>query len=325
MNRSLSCTVRAFPVLPAAEGRAFHCPAPRGQAWPALTILLIAACDASAYARAGATTLVDDADRIVAVDSPALRIVSLLPSVTELIVALDAADRLLIRTEYDADARLAHLPSFGRTLSPSAEALIQLRPDLVIRGTERGMGGGAPVDALGLREYVADVQTIEDIGVMVDRLGVLLGLPERADSLRTSLEHGLAAVRAAVGGRPRPTVLYLIWPYPPQTAGPGTFIDQLITAAGGRNVFADLRIQWPQVSLEEIVRRDPDYVVMPQNGASGAAMPSIRNAPGWRTLGAFREGHIVFVESDLFNRPGARVVEAARLLAEVLHPEVQLR
>jgi iron complex transport system substrate-binding protein len=299
-------------------------PAPRGRTWLALAIVLFAACGASADTRNAPDAVIDDAGRVVAIGAPALRIVSTLPSVTELIIALNAADRLLVRTAYDTHPRVAHLPSFGRTLSPTPEALVPYGPDLVIRSADASMGGRTSLEALGLRVYVADVQSTADIGATLDRLGLLLGLRERADSLRRALENGLDSVRSAVSGRPRPTVLYLIWPDPPQTAGPGTFIDEIITAAGGRNAFADLRIEWPQISLEEIVRRDPDFVVLPQGSSHATALPPIHNAPGWRDLTAFRERRILLVDTNLFNRPGPRVVEAARTLASALHPDVRL-
>jgi len=313
----------ALPVLPVAEGRGLFVPAPRGRTRLALAMVLFAACGATAETRNGHTTVIDDAGHVVAVDAPALRIVSTLPSVTELIVALGAGDRLLVRTAYDTDPRIAHLPSFGRTLSPTPEALVPYRPDLVIRSAAVDMGGRTPLEVLGLRVYVADVQSTADIGSTLERLGVLLDLRERADSLRHALDDGLEQVRVAVSGRPRPTVLYLIWPDPPQTAGRGTFIDEVITAAGGRNAFADLRIEWPEVSLEEIVRRDPDFVVLPQGSSHATALPPIHDAPGWRDLTAFRERRIVLVDTDLFNRPGPRVVQAARTLAAALHPGVR--
>jgi iron complex transport system substrate-binding protein len=313
----------ALPVLPAAEGRGFFVPAPRGRTWLALAIVLFTACGASADTRSTPDTVIDDAGREVAVDAPAFRIVSTLPSVTELIIALGAADRLLVRTAFDMHPQIAHLPSFGRTLSPTPEALVAYHPDLVIRSADASMGGRTPLEMLGLRVYVADVQSTADIATTLDRLGVLLGLRARADSLRRALESGLDSVRIAVSGRPRPTVLYLIWPDPPQTAGRGTFIDEVITAAGGRNAFDDLRIEWPEISLEEIVQRDPDYVVLPQGSSHATALPPIHNAPGWRDLTAFRERRILLVDTDLFNRPGPRVVEAARTLAAALHPEVR--
>jgi iron complex transport system substrate-binding protein len=269
--------------------------------------------------------VVDDAGRTVAVDAPATRIVSLVPSVTDLIVALGEADRLLLRTAYDADPRVAHLPSLGHSLAASVESLVAMRPDLVIQSTSLDPADGPPLDRIGLPVYETDVQSVAGIGRTLERLGVLLGLEERADSMWRAIAGGLERIRTEVAGRPRPTVLYLIWPSPPSVAGPGSFIDEIISAAGGRNAFGDAEVEWPVVSLESIVVRDPDYIVLGDGGPDGRRYRQIEDAPGWRDLSAVREGRIVRVESNLFDRPGPRVVEAALLLASALHPDIRIR
>lgn len=294
-------------------------PPPRRWVW--LLLATAIGCRGPADGGSGFGAVTDDAGRTVSVGAPASRVVSTLPSVTELVVALGAEDRLVARTAYDADPRLSDLPSFGWTLTPTVEAILPYEPDLVVQGEDRTGRSPAVLEAVGVRLYVADVERTADIYSTARRVGTLLGIPAQADSLVARLEAGLDSVRQAVAGRSRPSVLYLIWPQPPQTAGSGTFIDEVITAAGGRNVFADSPIRWPQISLEEVVRRDPDFVVLPQGESHATPFPSIDGAPGWRGLTALREGRVVLVNSDLFNRPGPRVVEAARTLAEALHPE----
>lgn len=277
-------------------------------------MMVLGVCDGSAERRVVADAVIESRPL-----AESTRIVSAVPAMTELIVALGAADRLVARTAYDTDARLAHLPSFGRTLAPGAEAVLAHRPDLVIVDAE-----SPSLEAAGLRVYVADVQTIADVGSAVERLGHLLGVRERADSLRHALEAGLEAVRTAVAGRSPPRVLYLIWPDPPQSAGPGTFIDEVIAAAGGRNVLERSRIRWPQVSLEEIIARDPEVLVL-ADGGNREQFRALHDAPGWRELSAIRDGRVIHVDPDLFHRPGPRVVEAVRALATALHPDVRFQ
>jgi iron complex transport system substrate-binding protein len=313
----------AIPVLPAAERRGFFIPAPRGLAWLAPGLILAVACSDPGLRPHGPFDVSDDAGRTLAVGAPATRVVSLLPSVTELIISLGGADRLVARTGWDTDPRIAHLPTFGRTLAPSAERILTLQPDLVIGGLDSDMGGYTAASLPGLRVYLADVEVTADIISTTRRLGVLLGMEERADSLAQSIADEVDALRAALAGRDRPTVLYLLWPDPPQTAGVGTYIDEIIEAAGGRNAFADLRARWPEISLEAIVRRDPDLLVLPSHHAANA-LSSMRRAPGWRELGAIRSGRVLFVDANLFDRPGPRVAVAARTLAAALHPDVRL-
>ena len=132
---------------------------------------------------------------------------------------------------------------------------------------------------------------------------------------------GLRSVREAVAGRERTSVFYVVWYDPPTTSAAGTFIDELIQLAGGRNVFADAPGLWPQVSMEEVVRRQPDIILVSQTESTPIDLERFSSAVGWRELRAVREGRLVRVDANLYNRPGPRVAEAAQRLARLLHPE----
>ena len=254
-------------------------------------------------------------------DSPPERIVSLIPSATETIVALGAVDRLVARTSFDVDPALADLPSVGDGLTPSLELLTTLQPDLIVAwpdNASRSVIGR--LEVLGARVYTPQVQTLADLHRATEELGGLLGLKDIADSLNAAIAKDLESVRVAVAGRERPSVFYVVWYEPPTTAGSGTYIDELIQIAGGRNVFADAPGLWPQVSLEEVVRRQPDIVLISQTEDKLIDAESLGRAVGWRELRAVREGGAILSDADLYNRPGPRVGEAARRLAGLLHP-----
>ncbi|HSJ24128.1 MAG TPA: ABC transporter substrate-binding protein, partial [Longimicrobiales bacterium] len=123
----------------------------------------------------------------------------------------------------------------------------------------------------------------------------------------------------AVAGRAEPGVLYLLSVEPPMAAGPGSFVDDLITLAGGHNIFADAAQAWPTVSLEEIVRRQPDIIIRPGMRALEDPLAGIAGRPGWRDLAAVRGGRIHGVDPDLFNRAGITVAQTARELARYFH------
>lgn len=250
------------------------------------------------------------------------RIVSLIPSATETILALGAGDRLVARTDYDEDAALAGLPSLGRGLTPSLERLAMLRPQLVVAWPDNSSRSlTSRLAELGIAVYAPEIQTLADIRRTTRRLGQLLGLESAADSLVAAIDGELASLRRALAGRARPTVFYVVWHEPPTTAGRGTYLNELIEIAGGRNLFADAPGRWPQVSLEEVVRRQPDIVVLPQSEERALPVERLRAATGWRELRALREGRVFTVDALLYNRPGPRVAEAARRLALLLHPE----
>ena len=291
---------------------------------PLLALLLaLAGC---ANAPGGETavfaTVVDDGGREVSVAAPPSRIISMIPARTETIVRLGAADRLVARTAFDEDPSLAHLPSTEQALIPSVEWLARLRPELVVMwrdGTTRTTA--TRLTELGIPAYGAAIETLDDVDSTIRRIGRLLGLDARADSLVARVHEELDEVRRAVEGRERPRVLYVVGRDPAMTAGPGTFADELIAVAGGQNVFSDGPAGWPQIGLEEILRRQPDVLIVPTGDWDGDGLLAwFRRTPGWRELRAVREGRVYAVDATIFNRPGPRVGQVARRIAEILHP-----
>lgn len=313
----------AFPVLPShRERRVFLLRGRRTLVGPAIALVLAGACaDAAPRDEVAAITVVDDAGRTVRLAAPAARLVSLVPSVTEGIVALGAADRLVARTDYDTDPALAGLPSVGRGLTPNLEWLAARRPELVIAWPDaRSRSVVERLAAVGVPVYGARVESLADLSRTIMNLGRLLAREAAADSLDRRFAAELDAVRRAVAGRPRVGVAYLVSLEPPIVSGPGTFIHELLETAGAENVFADAHALWPQVGLEQLVARQPEAVVVAQGEVSGAQLRRLRAAPGWRDLAAIRAGRLLEVDVDLFNRPGPRLPEAARRLAAWLHP-----
>lgn len=271
--------------------------------------------------KAAEVVVIDDAGRKVRVVGHPTRIVSLIPSTTEMLLALGAGDRLVARTDYDDDPALAHLPSVGQGLTPSIEWLTAHRADLVIAWPDvQSRAVVARLERLRIPVYGARIETLDDVVSTIRRLGVLVGEEERAEQLVAAIEAELEAVRRAVAGRERPDVLYAMWSDPPGTAGPGTFVHELIEVAGGRNAFDDAP-GWPLVSLEEIVRRQPEVILVPVGEGNRASPEGMRRAPGWRELRAVREGRVHVVDAVIFNRPGPRVGEVAWRIAEILHPD----
>jgi iron complex transport system substrate-binding protein len=299
----------------------------------ALLLPLLAACGEGAGEGASAphadraasldsaVLAVDDTGDTLRLPAPARRIVSLVPSANETLVALGAADRIVGRTRYDEMPELASLPSVGGGLDPSLETLASLRPDVVVAwASEKRSAVRERLEEMGIRVFAVDPQDTADVFRTVARLGEITGRGRAADSLSAEIRRELEVVRASVAGRPTPSALFVVWHDPPMTAGPRTFIAQLIGVAGGRTVFPDLEANWPQVSLEEIVRRQPDVVVLPVGENPAQTVERLRSAPGWRELRVVREGRVAQVPANLTNRPGPNLGAAARALRDALHP-----
>jgi iron complex transport system substrate-binding protein len=265
--------------------------------------------------------VIDDAGRAVRLAAPATRIISLIPAQTEVVAALGGVERLLARTRWDTDPRLAHLPSLGDALTPSVEWIVAQQPDLVIAWTDGDARTTVQrLSETGVTVYSSRVESLVEIAAMITRIGVLLGRATAADSLVASLDAQLDSVRSAVAGRPRPAVLYLIDEDPAMAAGARTFVGELVDVAGGRNVFADLPQFYPQVSVEEILRREPEIIIRPTTHPGTARLAALRAKAGWRDLRAVRAGRVHEIDVDLYNRPGITVGRAARGLAQIIHP-----
>ncbi len=281
--------------------------------------------------------VVDDAGREHPTATARTRVASLVPGMTETVIALGATERLVGRTRYDDQPELVEVPSVGGGLDPSLEHLAQLSPDLVIAWKDAGGLGtlSGRLDAVGLPVFQVEIESTADFRRHAENLGRLLHLSSSASALIAELDQGLAAVRDAVEGERAPTVLFLAQRDPPMAAGAGTFIDSLLVAAGGINVLDDSGPagDWPLISLEHILWRDPDFLVMPVVGLGEArdarqdAPPEVEallRAPGWREIDAVAHRRVVAVDAGLFARPGPRMALAAASLAARLHPDVRL-
>jgi iron complex transport system substrate-binding protein len=288
-------------------------------------LLLLAACGTDASSRAPATrdrpiTLNDDGGRTVTLPRAARRIVSLVPSATETILALGAGERLVGRTRFDRDSAVAALPVVGGGLDPNLESMVELAPDLVVSWfSEERPDTRKRLDAAGIASLSLSLQDTTDAFRAVTLLGQALDRSAGADSLLRRLRDSLADTRRLAARQERRRVFYVVYNNPPMTMGPATFIAQILGLAGGENIFADAATNWPTVSLEEVVRRDPDVVVLPVGEMPARTLGRLRTEPGWRELRAVRRGCVVQVVADVVNRPGPNIARAAEQLRVAIH------
>lgn len=281
-----------------------------------------AATPRSSRTPADSIRLRDDLGRTVRLSGPPRRIVSLVPAVTELLFALHAGSRLVGRTRYGVHPPAARsIPSVGEGIRPSVESVAARQPDLVIlyagvenRTTIRELA------RLDIPTLAVHHDRFSDLYRNLGRLGVLTGDREGADSLAARIRCQLRRVSRVTAVAPRRSVYVDVWENPPYTVGSGSYLDSLVTVAGGRNVFGDLSGPSPRVSIEAIAARDPDVVVVPAVAGSGRTPPADR--PAWRAVPAVARGSVRTVDGGLLDRLGPRVGEAAGVLAEAIHPEL---
>jgi iron complex transport system substrate-binding protein len=257
-------------------------------------------------AGATATEVRDMEGRTVAFDSPPQRIVSLVPSATNTLIELGALDRLVGRTEYDTTAVLASLPSVGGGLHPTLETLIALEPDLVIRfAGQTDIETPSRLDDLGVAHLAVAPESVTDVEGMILDLGRVVGYENRAAALVETIDSVLADIRSRVAARPPVRVAWVVGGDPPWVSGSGTYIDDLISVAGGQNVFDDLGRLWAATSLESLIARRPDLVLTVEgSGLDPRISPRI---PVRRV-------------SSVVSLPGPDLPRAAAEIAETLHP-----
>ncbi len=298
------------------------------QAMPATTApeATLAITPTPTVSPAAAIVLTDGLNRTVTLESPAQRVVSLAPSNTEILFAVDAGLQVVGRDEasdYPAEATV--LPTVGGWSGFSQEAIAALQPDLVLAAEITPPELVAALESLGLRVYLLpNPHTLEEMYVNLETVGRLTGHEAEAQTLIEQLRARVAAVDeqvAAIAERPR--VYYELdatEPTKPWTAGPGSFIDLLIARAGGFNVAANLSGEWAQISLEELLVLDPDIILL-GDALYGETPEKVAARPGWETLRAVRNGQVFSFDDTLVSRPGPRLVDALEALFRVLHPE----
>lgn len=270
--------------------------------------------------------VVDETGREVRVPVRIERIVSLAPNLTEIVYALGQESRLVAVSDvcdYPPDAR--RKPKVGSVVTPSIETIIQLRPDVVL-GTTAG-NRRETVDALertGIAVYGLDPRTVEGILVSIQHLADLLGVPEKGREVTAGLEAQLDGVAASLTQTAKPEVLFVLWLDPLLSIGPNTFIHDVLVRAGANSITADLHQNWPRLSIEEVIERDPDYLVLPRLPHLQARFDQLKQEAPWGSLRAVTTGHIVWLEDHVI-RPGPRIAEAVADLARQLHPEIEFR
>jgi len=268
-------------------------------------------------------SIVDDAGFTVTLPRPARRVISLIPSALETLIAIGATKQVVGRTRYDRAPEAAAIPSVGGGLDPSIEAMVDLHPDLVISWeSDKRQEVRQKLLALGIPVFILRTQDTTDIFHGIASIGRLTGHDSAASAVAGSVRATLDSVRRDVAGRSVPTVFYVVDNDPPMTAGRHTFLAELISLAGARSIFDDLKQIWPNVAMEEIVRRDPDMLVIPVGEFKGNSLERFRGLAGWRDLRAVRTGRVVTVPADLVSRPSPSIAQTARVFERVFHPEI---
>jgi iron complex transport system substrate-binding protein len=266
--------------------------------------------------------LKDELGRSVHLPDNPQRVVCLAPSLTETVYALGLGAVVVGVTDFtDYPPEAQTKPSVGGLTDASLERIISLRPDLVLAMKELNRQETVEeLEHIGIPVYVVDPQGLQGIMASIQHLGDALNRTSDARRLLKRLEEQRVAVNARVKGLPRLKVLVVIWYDPVITAGSKSFLNDVISAAGAQSITADMDQAWPQISMEEVLRRSPDFVLLVRGAHGGITGEELKTHAGWDQLKAVRDNHVIYMGERLF-RPSPVVFDALEQLAKQLHPE----
>lgn len=298
---------------------------------PATTIAPTATTVPTATAaptEASASNFTDGLDRTVTLAGPAQRIITLAPSNTEILFAIGAGQQMVGRDELsDFPAEAADVASIGSTFGPlNTEAIVALKPDLILAAEVNSPENVKTLEDLGLTVFwLANPTDFDGLYANLLTVGALTGREAEAQTLADSLKTRVQAVTDKTATvTAKPNVFYELDatdPTKPFTVGPGTFMDTLLTLAGGNNVAGAVDNPYPQISSEELVQWNPDIILL-GDAVYGVTAESVAARPGWEAIAAVKNNQIVAFDDNLASRPGPRLVEGLEILAQLLHPEL---
>ncbi len=293
---------------------------------PATTTERPAASEPPATTRAPASafplTLTDDDGQSVTLDAAPQRIVTFAPANTEILFALGLGDRVVgVSGRYDnfpQAARKIEEVGGSNGVEPNIEKVVSLRPDLLL-ATAGGEDWKQRLRQLGVPVFSIDARSFDDVLHDIRTVGRLTGAGPAAAALTAQMSAHAAEIEARIAGDPAVSCFYEVYYQPPvYTVGPGSFVFSLLRLAGCDPVTSNAKTQYPQMSVEAIVRADPRVYLV--DSLSAPSVAAVSRRPGYDALSAVRDHRVVFIDSDLVTRPGPRVVDGLAELADALHP-----
>ncbi len=291
-------------------------------------VLLLCLTLSSALGEATSPVTVKDMkDREITLDAPATRIVALTAADCEILYALGAGDTLVGRGEYcEYPEQVKEVPSVQSGLTTNIEQIVALKPQVVLMGTmAQTKEQVSALEAAGIKVVASEAANIAGVYTAIELIGAVTGKTAEANALVESMKASFEEISKKAAGDGTKTVYYEVSPlqYGLWTAGSGTFMDELATMVGLKNAFADVQ-GWGEISQEQVIERDPDYIVTISMyfGEGPTPVEEIKSREGWQDLKAVKNDAILNADSNEISLPGPRLVDAAQMLFQfVYEPE----
>ena len=272
-------------------------------------------------------TIIDGLGREIQLAEPARKIISLAPSNTEILFAIDAGSQVIGRDDFsNYPAEVEEIPSVGGATGYNLEKIAELQPDLVLAAEINSPEEVNAIEDLGITVfYLSNPVELDGLYENLRIVARLTGHGESTQALITSLQNRVSAVTEKISEvENRPVIFYELDgtdSTKPWTSGPGTFITLLIEKAGGTSIGAELDLPWAQISQEQLVVKNPDIILL-GDAQWGTTPEMVASRAGWDGIKAVQNGKIIPFNDDLVSRPGPRLVEGLEELAKAIHPEL---
>ncbi len=274
----------------------------------------------------GLIMVTDQMGREVIIEEVPQRIISISPSNTEVAFALGLEDRIVGVTEFcNYPPEALEKDQVGGFATPSIEKIVELEPDLILASTihEEEV---PRLEELGISVLVIEASNLLELYTSISLVAEITGVPARGEELIASMQQGIGAVEAVVADVPeeeRVQVFYEVYSDPLMSAGSGAFINEIITLAGGVNIFGDVEENYPQISAEVVAEKQPDIILFPDyHGTAETVIDDMAGRPGWESVPAVQNENVFAINDDAFARPGPRVVQAVEEAAKIFYPEL---
>jgi iron complex transport system substrate-binding protein len=271
-------------------------------------------------------TYTDDLGRAVDIDEIPQRVISFGPSITETLFALGLEEKIVGVDSYsDYPEAAKQKPKVGDAFNPSLENIVQLEPDLVLAVKQVQLR--TELDNLRIASIFLDPKDIDGIFEDMELVGKVTGTKREARKLITDMQQDMSRVVSQVENASPKRVFFIVDATDlnePWTAGPGSFIDALITMAGGENVAAEAEGAWATFSMEKIVNSDPEIIIIQTmtGGIPTVSEEELRKHPVWQQITAVKQDRIRFIDGDIVSRPGPRIIQGLEEMATIIHPEL---
>ncbi|MBW2004008.1 MAG: cobalamin-binding protein [Deltaproteobacteria bacterium] len=279
----------------------------------------------SAPPRSHAAVFRDSLGRNVAVNPVPKRIISLAPSITEMIYFLGLGERVVGVTRFSYFPKEAtKKPNIGAYTDINIEKVITLNPDLVIATADGNKREDVEMlEEAGIPVYVVNPRKVHQVLDTIERLGTICGVTDRAKRLVNCLRERVAKVMKAVRNSERPLILLVINMKPLISVNQSTIHHDIIQLAGGRNMTGDQPITYPKLSMEEVIKKGPDAIIISSMERGGEFERARKEWFRWPTLPAVQRGRVYLIDSDLIDRAAPRIVIGLEEMARLIHPEIE--